>query len=150
MPVSKRITWVVVADGRRANVYINDGKGRALKQGPWEAMEQEIPPARDLASDKPGRAFNSVGSERSAVEQTDFHKLEKTRFLRELAQRLDQAGRSDSYDRLILVAPPTALGQLRRALSDAVRKRVHAEIDRDLTKHDLKSIEAAVETHLAG
>ena len=47
---------------------------------------------------------------------------------------LDQRRTEKAYDRLILVAPPTALGDLRDALSDPVRSLVRAELHKDLTK----------------
>ena len=47
---------------------------------------------------------------------------------------LDQRRTEHAYDRLVLVAPPTALGDLREALSDPVRSLVRAELDKDLTK----------------
>ena len=40
----------------------------------------------------------------------------------------------NAYDRLVIVAPPVALGDLRTAISDQVRALVVGEIARDLTK----------------
>ena len=47
-----------------------------------------------------------------------------------LAQALEQK----SYNRLFIVSPPTALGDLRAAISVAVRAKVVGEVAKDLTK----------------
>jgi protein required for attachment to host cells len=47
-----------------------------------------------------------------------------------LARGLEQ----NSYDRLIIVAPPVTLGDLRTAISDHVRSLVVGEVAQDLTK----------------
>ena len=47
-----------------------------------------------------------------------------------LASGLEQ----HAYDRLIIVAPPVALGDLRTAISDHVRAKVVGEVSHDLTK----------------
>ena len=47
-----------------------------------------------------------------------------------LASRL----RSKAYDRLVIVAAPSALGDLRPAISEQVRAKVTGEVAKDLTK----------------
>ncbi len=51
-----------------------------------------------------------------------------------IADWLDEAAQKDSFDRLILVAPPHTLGALRKVLSKPVNMRIAAEINKDLTK----------------
>ena len=71
---------VLVADGRKLLFFRNKGD-RAFPQLEAEEVKvQDDPADRDQASDAPGRAFNSVGSHRSSMEQTDFHELEEARF----------------------------------------------------------------------
>ena len=53
---------------------------------------------REILSDKPGRAFASVGNGRSAMEpQTEWHRFEKHKFAREMAKVLDAAAASRSF-----------------------------------------------------
>jgi protein required for attachment to host cells len=47
---------------------------------------------------------------------------------------------------LVIIAPPRALAELRRAIHADVKARVIAEIDKDLTKHPI----AEIERHLTG
>ena len=43
---------------------------------------------------------------------------------------------------LVIAAPPRTLADLRRALHADVRKRIVAEVGKDLTKHPVHEIEA--------
>jgi protein required for attachment to host cells len=47
---------------------------------------------------------------------------------------LDERLAEKAYDRLVIVAPPKALGDLRAALSEQVKPHVYAELDKDLVK----------------
>jgi protein required for attachment to host cells len=52
----------------------------------------------------------------------------------QLANMLAAELNANAYDRLVIVAPPTALGDLRASLSDRVRAKVVGEAALDLTK----------------
>jgi protein required for attachment to host cells len=135
--MKKTVTYVLVADGARARLYANHGVGKGLQPVSGATHKADLHHHdRDILSDKPGRAFNSVGQGRSAMEpQTEWHRFEKHKFAREMAKVLDSAAASKSFDRLILVAPPATLGDLRTELGDATRKMVTAELPKDLTRH---------------
>ena len=129
------VTWILVADGQRARLVENKGPGKGLQPVTAEPLLHPDPPSRDLGTDRPGRVAESVGGARHAVEpRTDPHRDEKRRFARELAERLDRAAAEGAYTRLILVAPPQMLGDLRDVLTSRTRALVAAEIDKDLTK----------------
>ncbi len=57
-------------------------------------------------------------------------------FAQDIANLLDEAQSVAAFDRLVLVAAPRMLGDLRAAMSGNVQKQVVAEIDKDLTKLD--------------
>ena len=72
---------------------------------------------------------------RHAIEpRTDPHRELKRTFAHELADMLDQRLTEKAYDRLVIVAPPKALGDLRAALSAHVKPLVYAELNKDLVK----------------
>ena len=135
--MKKTVTYILVADGARARLYANHGVGKGLQPVSGATHKADLHHHdRDILSDKPGRAYNSVGAGRSAMEpQTEWHRFEKHKFAREMAKVLDAAAASKSFDRLILVAPPATLGDLRTELGDATRKMVTAELPKDLTRH---------------
>jgi protein required for attachment to host cells len=89
----------------------------------------------DLVSDREGRSFSSHGVGRSAIEaHSDPHRELKKKFAQHLAEVLSREGERHAYDRLVIVAPPDTLGDLRAALSHNVRAKVVGEIAHDLTK----------------
>ena len=135
--MKKKITYILVADGARARLYVNEGVGKGVQPVSGATHQSHVPAHnRDLTTDKPGRAFSSVGSGRSAMDLSpDWIRIEKHRFAREMAKVLDAAATNKAFDRLILVAPPATLGDLRTELSDQTRKLISAELPKDLTRH---------------
>jgi protein required for attachment to host cells len=132
--------WVVVCDGARALVLENVGDRKFPDLRTKEVYKHEAPATHEIGSDKPGRSYSSVGSGRSAVEQTDWHEQEEERFLATLAGRLDKAVVGGEVKALVLVAPPRALGVLRRAFSAHVTKALRAEIEKDYVKMPVDEI----------
>jgi protein required for attachment to host cells len=114
--------WIVVADGVQAHIFRKAGKGieriAHAKPGHSAASHQ----------DNGGTAFHGydVRSEKS-------HHGEGA-FIKNLAVWLDEAERAKSFDRLVLVADPRTLGDLRAGLGDQVQLRVVAEEAKDLVK----------------
>lgn len=128
------ITWILIADSARARIFFNDGPGQGIKLLSDKVIRHPTPPGREIMSDRPGRTFDSVGGGRHAKEpRTDPRKVEKRSFTHELAAMLDDGLKQGKFERLVLVAPPGELGLLRAELSAAVRKRVSAELNKDLT-----------------
>lgn len=135
MPKSK-VTWIVVADGMRARVFRQDKRGAPL----IPALDQDlINPAahgfaHDLRSDGSGRAFDTGSGARHRIEpRTDPKTHEKEVFARTVARLVDEAAQRNTFQRLILVAPPKTLGALRTNLAGRTKGLVAKELDRDLT-----------------
>lgn len=127
-------TWILIADATRARIAVNDGPGSGLKPIPGQEFEGRNLPGREIMSDRPGRTFDSAGLGRHGkVPHTDPREVEALRFLHGLAEKLDEGRKQERYDRLVIVAPPKALGQLRAQLSGAVRARLTGELDKNLT-----------------
>lgn len=145
MPVRKRKTWIVVANGTTARALENDGVGKGLTPLPAFEMSVGSPPTRDLGSDRPGRVHDRFGPGRHAMEpKADWHRQDKAAFARAVAERIAGAVQAGEFDRLVLVAPPTAMGDLRAALDDRTRAKIIGEITKDLTH----SPNADVERHV--
>jgi protein required for attachment to host cells len=133
--------WVVVCDGKKALVLENAGDTKFPKLRTLEVFDHPDAKTHELGTDAPGRSFSSVGTGRSAVEQTDWHDQEEERFLRRLAVHLDAEVKAGKTKALIVIAPPRALGVLRKAYSHDVRRVLQAEIDKDLVKLPVHEIE---------
>lgn len=139
--MKKVITWVLVADGTRARIFCNQGPGRGIEREIVKAFEGTNAPNRDIVSDRPGRTFESANPGRHAMEPpSDPRAQEQVNFLHGVVTYLDKASQKKSFERLVLVAPPTSLGTLRAQLSGPLAAKVTGEINKDLTKvpvHDL-------------
>jgi protein required for attachment to host cells len=133
--------WVVVCDGKKALVLENVGDTKFLNLKTREVMAHPDAKTSELGTDAPGRSISSVGSGRSAMEQTDWHTQEEDRFLRKLAGELNAAVNAGKVKSLIVVAPPRALGVLRQAYSQNLKAALRAEIDKDFVKLPLHEIE---------
>ena len=133
--------WVVVCDGAKALILENAGDAEFPDLKTREVYEQKDPATHELGTDKPGRAAGVDGKTRSAVGQTDWHERNEQSFLEGLAKRLDKAISAGETASIVIVAPPRALGVLRKAYSPALRQAVRAEIDKDLVKVPVYEIE---------
>lgn len=147
----KRIkTWILIADGARARIVLNDGPGRGVKPGPDQEFAGVNAPTREIVSDRPGRAFDSVGQGRHSMEpRTDPHDHEQRSFHHRIAAYLDSAAKRGDFDRLVLVAPPKTLGNLRTELSEPTRTKVVGELNKDLTHVPVHELAAHLGSLLA-
>jgi protein required for attachment to host cells len=128
-------SWVLIADGARARILENDGPGRGLIAVEGLVFHGDHSATHDLVSDREGRSYSSHGPGRSAIDsRSDPHRDLKTKFAHQLADVLARGLEQNSYDRLVIVAPPVTLGDLRAAISDRVRAKVVGEVAHDLTK----------------
>src|SRR5258708_31883063 len=59
--------WVIVCDGKKALVLENAGDEKFLNLKTKEVHGHPDPKTHELGTDAPGRAFSSVGTERSAM-----------------------------------------------------------------------------------
>ncbi|MBI5311832.1 MAG: host attachment protein [Methylocystis sp.] len=136
--------WVLVGDGRRALFFQNHGDAELLDLRVVETRVDDNPPTHEQGTDRPGRSFTSFSPGRSAVQNVDWHELEEERFARAMADRINQAAESGELDAIAIVAPPKALGEIRKELSVKAQSKVVGELAKDLTRHPLKDIEKAL------
>ena len=128
-------TWVLIADGARARILENLGPGRGLISVEGMVFHGDHSATHDLVTDRQGRSFSSQGPGRSAIEvHTDPHRNLKTKFASRLAEALTIGLDQHAYDRLVIVAAPVTLGDLRAAIPDRVRSKIVGEVAQDLTK----------------
>jgi protein required for attachment to host cells len=142
-------TWIVAADGARAMIMRNDGTPAKPKFTLLRRYEQENPPTREQGSDRPGRT-NDAGTHKSAMEQADWHQLAEDRFVHGLVDEITTAFNRHEFDTLVLIAPPTALGEMRKVLPEQIRSHVITEINKDFTNLKVHELQDAVTRTLAG
>ena len=139
--------WVLIGDGKKALLLHNEGDAELLNLRRLSVRTQENPPASEQGADRPGRSFSSVGPGRSSYEITDWHELEESRFATDVAKDINTAAHNNSFKRLIVVAPPKILGELRQEFSPEAQKKIGAEINKDLTNHSIQDIEKLLPTY---
>src|SRR3546814_16549215 len=107
-------TMVLAVDGSKMLLLENRGEAFSPRLEVIEQQEQDVPPDRDLSTDRPGRSHSSVGPGRSAMEETDFHEQAEDRFIAEGGARLNELSRStsDNGGTRVLASPGTP-GKLR-------------------------------------
>ena len=135
---------VLVGDGQKALFLRNKGNALRVRLAVERILERENPPTRAQGTDRPGRAIDSLGIARSAMEEVDWHHLAKERFAHELAEVLYRHAHANRFEKLVIIAPPKILGDLRRAFHPEVTERIAAEIPKELTSHPVAEIERLI------
>ncbi len=127
--------WFLLADGRRARVWIEERRGAALQAVNGWDMEIED---NDLyePQDRRPRDSNRIGFGKHTVGDRNLRDAEEENFLRRLAERVGEAEKQGQFEHLVIAAPPRALGTLRELLPSAVRSRVRAETPKDILDED--------------
>jgi len=146
-----KVTWVLLADGQNAAVYFNDGPGRGLIPIPELTARRDGPDSHEIVSDRAGHRFGGGAKAGSGatLPRNDPHEFEEKRFVEGAAEKVNRAALENRFDRLIVAAPPRALGQIRKTLSKAAAQRITAEVDKDLIKDSPAGIAEHLKEHLA-
>lgn len=137
----KHGTWVVVADGEKALFLKNRGDALYPDLDVVREVREDNPPTREQGTDRPGRFNDGPSAHRSAVSETDWHRITKERFADEIADRLYAMAHRGEFKEIVLVAPPVVLGELRKKLHSEVSDRIVAEVTKTLTNHAIGDIE---------
>tara|TARA_R110000765_G_scaffold17246_1_gene47430 strand:+ start:1492 stop:1950 length:459 start_codon:yes stop_codon:yes gene_type:complete len=141
-------TWVLIADGEKALFMVNETDDEDPFLQVFREEEQENPPNREQAANRRGRFNDGPSVHRSAVADTDWHQLSKDRFAHELAEILYKQAHKGRFDKIVIVAPPATLGELRDAFHQEVSSKVVAEIPKTLTNHPVNEIEDIIKSTL--
>jgi protein required for attachment to host cells len=131
---------ILVGDGQKALFLRNRGNALRVDLVVERIFERDNPPTREQGTDRPGRATASLGVARSAKEEVDWHHLAKERFADEIAAVLYRHAHANLFDKLVIIAPPKILGNLRKAFHAEVIDRIAAEIPKELTSHPVAEI----------
>lgn len=140
-------TLILVADGEKALFLRNEGDEKYLNLQVEQKEKQDNPPTREQAANRRGRMFDGTGH-KSAVDDTDWHELAKDRFAADLADMLYKRAHNGDYDRLVVIASPSTLGEMRDHFHKEVSDKIIGEIDKDLTNHPLNEIEKSLQSEM--
>jgi protein required for attachment to host cells len=139
-------TWILIADGGRARILETTGKRQDMHLVAGSQSRLYNPPSHEQGRDAPGRVYESVGHARHAIEaRNDPHTALEALFTSQLATMLADHSAKEAFDRLVVIAPATMLGNLRKMIKPEVRDKIVAEIDKDLTRVPNNEIASHIE-----
>jgi protein required for attachment to host cells len=124
--------WILVADRRRARLFKKQGKI-------FEFLGEVLPGKTghtDLSNASIGNVVSSAGGSvhHQYAPHMNASRHDELYFARELGAWMDEAAAGKAFDRLVLVAPPRLLGELRQAFTDRVLSCVTADVHKELTQ----------------
>jgi protein required for attachment to host cells len=143
---------VLVADGTKILFLRNHGDENQIDLRTESHDQREDRKDRDIKTDAPGTAaarLSSGGADtyRPAYSETDFHQQEEDRWIEDAAEELKKRALRNDFDALAIVAPPKALGVLRKALHKEVEKRVVCTVNKEMSGRPIPDIEALLDGH---
>ena len=129
-----RNTWFILADGAKARILQRRAsEPRSFAVVVTRSSAEALLLSHELATDRPGRAYESATPSRHAVQwKTDPHEAAKIHFEQKIADLVNRAAEQGLFDALVLVAPPRVLGEVRKALSPQAKERLIIEEGKDL------------------
>lgn len=150
MPIPNR-ALVLVVDGRKMLFFRNEGDSNQIDLR-TEAHEErdDAHHDRDLKTDLAGAAATPAGAggatQRPSMDETDYKQQEEDVWVKEAAEKLRLRALRGDFEHLCIVAPPKALGVLRKALHKEVEKRVVCTINKEMSGRPIPDIEKLIET----
>ena len=134
---------VMVADGRKMLFFRNRGDENQidLRTEAHEARRYQRKD-REIKTDAPGVVQQSFGYGRSTYEEPDFQQQEEDRWIKDAADELKERVLRNDFDALAIVAPPKALGVLRKCLHKEVEKRLICTVNKEMSGRPVPDIEA--------
>jgi protein required for attachment to host cells len=138
---------VLVADGRKMLFFRNRGDEHHidLRTEAHDARKQRKD--RDIKTDAPGTVQQSFGYGHSTYEEPDFQQQEEDRWIKDAADELKARVLRKDFDALAIVAPPKALGVLKKCLHKEVERRIVVTVNKEMSGRPVPDIEALLNGH---
>lgn len=139
-------TWIVVADGARARLFEQLRPGAAVVER--ESFARRAPPAAQ-ARDRLPRTHDRTGPARHAIEPRQTpHEAAERAFLDEVGKEIARHALARAFTRLVLCAPPKAMGELRQKLPRKLRAETDAVL-KDIVDRPQAEIIALLQAELS-
>ncbi|MFN3515336.1 host attachment protein [uncultured Caulobacter sp.] len=123
-------TLIILADGARARGLAERRRyGRLTELDAWTLFADEND--RHRARTPGGAVFDRFGYGRDNIHDAPPADAAERRFLEGVAERINAGAAAGAFERLVLIAPPRALGVLRHALKPAVARRIEVTDDHE-------------------
>lgn len=141
MPVPNQ-TLILVIDGRKMLFFRNHGDENQIDLRTEAHDEREELKDRELRTDARGAkpSSNAIGTDDTG--ETDFHQQEEDRWVKDAAEDLRMRALRNDFNHLCIIAPPKALGVLRKQLHKEVERRLVCTINKEMSGRPIPDIEA--------
>ena len=140
---------VLVADGRKMLFFRNHGDGNQIDLRTEAHDARRDRRDREIKTDAPGTVKQSAGYGRSTYEETDFQQQEEDRWIKDAADELKARVLRNDFDALAIVAPPKALGILKKCLHNEVQRRIVCTVNKEMSGRPIPDIEALLDGRTA-
>jgi protein required for attachment to host cells len=138
---------VLVADGRKMLFFRNHGDENQIDLRTEAHDERDDRKDREIKTDAPGGIHQSAGYGHSTYEETDFHQQEEDRWIKDAADELKARVLRGDFEALAIVAPPKALGVLKKCLHKEVERRIVCTVNKEMSGRPIPDIEALLNGH---
>jgi protein required for attachment to host cells len=132
---------VLVADGKKTLFLRNRGDSELLDLRTEAHGERDDPMDRELKTDAPGTQGQRWGDGRPTMDEVDFHQQGEDRWIKDAAEELNRRALNNDFDSLVIIAPPKALGVLRKELHKEVERRIVLTVNKEMTDRPIPDIE---------
>lgn len=132
---------VLVADGTKVLFLRNHGDQNQIDLRTESHDARKDRKDSEIKTDAPGASKQSFGSGRPTMEEPDFHQQEEDRWVKIAADELKRRALRNDFDALAVIAPPKALGVLKKCLHKEVQKRIVTTINKEMTDRPIPDIE---------
>lgn len=140
---------VLVADGRKMLFFRNHGDGNQIDLRTEAHDARRDRKDREIKTDAPGTVKQSAGYGRSTYEEPDFQQQEEDRWIKDAADELKARVLRNDFDALAIVAPPKALGILKKCLHKEVQRRIVCTVNKEMSGRPIPDIEALLDGRTA-
>jgi protein required for attachment to host cells len=138
---------VLVADGRKMLFFRNHGDEDQIDLRTEAHDARFVRKDREIKTDAPGATRQSFGYGHSTYEETDFQQQEEDRWIKDAADELKTRALRNDFDDLAIVAPPKALGVLKKCLHKEVEKRIFCTVNKEMSGRPIPDIEGLLNGH---
>lgn len=132
---------VLVADGKKLLFLRNRGDEGMIDLRTESHDHRDDRKDGEIKTDAPGTQGQSAGYGRPAMDETDFHQQEEDRWVKDAAEELKKRALRNDFDSLVVIAPPKALGVLRKELHKEVERRIILTVNKEMTDRPIPDIE---------
>jgi len=136
---------VLVADGRKMLFFRNRGDENQIDLRTEAHDARTDRKNRDLRTDAPGTTQQSFGYGHSTYEETDFQQQEEDRWIKDAADELKTRVLRGDFEALAIIAPPKALGVLKKCLHKEVERRLVCAVNKEMSGRPVPDIETLLD-----